>query len=88
LRTSVLTLYPNLNNDTIYNTQFIPKTSFLDTIAVKYPVSETDSYVAADTLGAPETYEGRKFNRKTDLVLTEPKSYMAVAHDIFMGALY
>jgi len=88
LRQSVLTLYPNLNNDTIYNTQFIPKTSFLDTIALKYPVSENDSNVSADTLGAPESYKGKKFNRKTDLVLTEPKAYMDMAHDIVKSVLY
>lgn len=37
MRQSVLLRYPNLNNSTLYSTQFIPSTGFIDTISVIYP---------------------------------------------------
>ena len=39
LRQSVLLLYPNFNDQTLYNTQFVPESGFIDTISLIYPTN-------------------------------------------------
>ena len=68
MRQSVLLRYPNLNDATLYSTQFVPSQGFINTISLVYPPAETELFaadIAKYTLDKPAATVGDILSFKT-----------------------
>ena len=71
IRTNVLEVFPNLNDDTVYNTKFVPSEGLIDTIPLSQtPTAKHEDLSKYQIAGKSDVL--KPFDFKNNLKVTDP----------------